>query len=157
MKHIDSNTLWHYLVGDTSPDQTLLVKKHLANCKDCMREFELLSQIESTLYKVDEDTPSFGFSEAVTLKVENEMTSKRKHIFSAKFLPYMILCGFVLAILSTIIASIGLDIDLSYAESVLNTETALLILIICSLLWGFYFIDKICKKFFNPMHYDQSY
>ncbi|WP_298894500.1 hypothetical protein [uncultured Psychroserpens sp.] len=157
MKHIDSNTLWHYLVGDTNSDQTLLVKKHLANCKDCTREFELLSQIESTLYEVDEEIPSLGFSEAVTLKVENEMTVNRKNILSTKFVPYMILCGFVLAIISTIIGSIKLDIDFSQVENVLNRETALLILIASSLLWGFFFIDKICKKFFVPRQYPQSY
>jgi predicted anti-sigma-YlaC factor YlaD len=156
MKHIDSNTLWHYLTGDSSKDQALHIKKHLANCEDCMREFELLSQIEITLHAVDEETTPFGFSDMVIRKIENEVALESKSDIVAKFFPYAILGGFTLAILTAIIAGVGLDVDLTQLEGALNSQVGILILTACGLLWGLYFIDRICKKIFVPVDYLQS-
>lgn len=153
MKHIDSITLWHYMVGDASPEETARIKKHLSNCKNCMKEYELLHQIETALYVADEDAVSFGFSDAVIRKIENETVLERNSIFSPKFLRYTILSGFALAILSAIMMGVGLDSNLSQLEGILNSQIGILILTACGILWGLYFIDRICKKIFGLIDY----
>ena len=156
MEHLDSITLWHYVAGDASPEEAARIKKHLSDCEDCMKEYELLNQIEATLDVVDEDAVSFGFSDAVIRKIENETVLERNSVFSPKFLQYTILSGFALAILFAIIVGAGLDLNLSQVEDTLNSQIGILVLTACGLLWGLYFIDRICKKIFVPIDYVQS-
>lgn len=153
MEHIDSNTFWEYVTGNSSKDQTAEIKKHLLNCDDCMTEFELLSELESTLHAVDEDTTSLGFSDKVIRKIENELVFERKSTKLAKFFPYTIIGGFTLAILMAIIVGVGTDLDLIQIEQVLNSKVGLLILTASGLLWGLHFIDRICKKIFVSRDY----
>jgi anti-sigma factor RsiW len=153
MEHLDSITLWHYVAGEASPEQTARIKKHLSHCEDCMKEYELLNQIETTLHVVDEETTPFGFSDVVISKIENEAALERKSTFFEKFFPYSILGGFSLAILTAFIAGAGLDLDLTQVEGVLTSQVGILILTACGLLWGLYFIDQICKKIFIPIDY----
>ena len=148
MEHIESKTLWQYVAGDTSRTESIQIKNHLSSCEDCMKEIELINQIEATLEVVDKDRVSLGFSDAVIRKIEIETELERNSIFNPKFLPYAILGGFALAILSAIIAGAGLDLNLSQVESTLNIEFGILILTSCGILWGLYFIDRICKKIF---------
>ncbi len=109
MEHIDSNTLWDYLAGDCSKKQTALIKEHLSGCEVCKREFELLNKIEVTLHELDEDTPSFGFSDRVIKKIENEAALYRKSKFSASIFPYVLLGSFILAFFTMIIVGLGLE------------------------------------------------
>ena len=153
MEHIDSHTFWKYVTGNSSKDQTAIIKKHLLNCEDCMSEFKLLSQLESTLNAVGEETTSLGFSDKVIRKIENEMAFERKSKKLAKLFPFAIIGGFTLAILMAIIIGVRTDLDLIQLEQVLTSKVGLLILTACGLLWGLYFIDRICKKIFLPMDY----
>jgi hypothetical protein len=156
MEHLDSNSLWNYLTGDSGNDQSAHIKKHLSSCEDCMREFELLRKIETTLHALDEETTPFGFSDVVIRKIEDEVALERKSTVFEKFFPYSILGGFLLAILTAIIVGEELDLDLTQVEVVLNNQVGILILAACGLLWGLYFIDRICKKIYVPIDYAQS-
>ena len=156
MEHLDSITLWHYAAGETSPEETERIKNHLSQCKDCMKEYKLLNQIETTLHAVDEETTPFGFSDVVIRKIENEAALERKSTVFEKFFPYSILGGFAMAILTTILAGVGLEVDLTQIEVVLTSQVGIFILTACGLLWGLYFIDRICKKIFVSIDYAQS-
>ena len=43
--------------------------------------------------------------------------------------------------------------DLTQVEDVVNSQLGILILTACGLLWGLFFIDRLCKKFFAPIDY----
>jgi anti-sigma factor RsiW len=153
MEHLDSSILWQYVAGESGNAQTARIKKHLSGCESCRREYELLRQIEATLHIVDEEVPAVGFADAVIQKIENETVLERKNVFWVKFLPYVIPGGFVLAFLLAIIVGTEVDLDVSRVESALSGQVVIVILTACILLWGFYVIDRICKKIFVPVEY----
>ena len=148
MEHIDSNSFWQFVIGESGESKNAEIKKHLNSCEDCMREFKLLNTIETSLHEVEEDVVSYGFSDIVIRKIENEITLEQKNTILAKLFPYIILSGSVLAFLATITIGLRLDTDLFHVEKALNNQVGILILTACGLLWGLYFIDKICKKIF---------
>jgi len=153
MEHIESSNLWLYLDGESSPEQSAKIKEHLSNCEACNIEYELLTQIEVTLHVIEDETPSFEFSKAVIQKIETGISLERKSTFWTKLLVYTIFGGFGLAFIVTIIVGAEISLDISHVEDILNRQTILLALMACIILWGFYFIDHICKKIFSPLDY----
>ena len=153
MQHLDSDTLWQYVTGNSDKTQTEKIEKHLASCGDCRKEFELLSKIESTLFVLDDETVSLGFSDKIILEIEKEVVSKKKNTKLAKLFPYIIFGGFSLATLTAILINVESNFYLIQKEGVFDIEMGMLMLTVCSLLWGLYLIDRIFKKIFITMDY----
>ena len=153
MEHIESNTLWNYVAGTASKQQETQIRKHLSSCEACMREFEILNKIEMTLHELDEDTAPVGFSDRVIKKIENEVALDKKIKYSVSIFPYLLMGSFVLAFMTLVIVGLGLELDFTQIEAAFNNELSISILTLCGLLWGLFFIDRICRKFFVPIKY----
>ena len=146
MEHIDSNTLWNLVLDASQVAEKELVEKHLSNCSDCKREFDLLKQMETTLNVLEEEVPPMGFSNSVVYKIEANATLERKSRFSTKFIKFSILGALALALVAAIIGSISLQFEWSNMEGTLFS-TIVLIFSTCIILWSLFLIDRICNKF----------
>ena len=145
MKHIDEHSLWDFIMDDVETDAAKQKKEHLNACPICQQAYNDQLQFHKTLFQLEEDIPSMGFSSKVIHHFELDLKLEKRVQFWFKFAK--------IAVITALSIAIGLPLLLMafqhptlFIDSQLVYKIVVPLLSVCMVLWLLYALDLLLKR-----------